>query len=200
MSFHVAEQFSLFDPPRRASEPFRVGKELASPYDRRFSGPPPEMRFALYTDGSCARNPGGPGGWCAILLRSGQRLKTVSGHSVKTTNNREELRAILEGLKLLNAGDGVDIVTDSQYAQKGASLWIKQWIRNGWRTGNKGRGGPVKNYDLWREIYELKRPLFCRFVWVRGHNGDKWNEECDRIAALRAADKIPFEYKDELDG
>jgi len=143
-------------------------------------------KVTLVTDGACLGNPG-PGGWAA-LLRYGQHEKVLTGGEPETTNNRMELLAVIEGLKLLNQVCSVRVVTDSQYVMNAFSKgWIVSWKRNGWRTADKK---PVKNQDLWEDLdAEIERHTVT-WEWVRGHNGHPDNERVDeaaRQAAARAA-------------
>ncbi len=120
-----------------------------------------------------------------MLLKNGKPQWEVSGHLTCTTNNRAELIATIEGLSHVPDGTKLQAITDSQYLQKGASLWIDKWIKCDWITKFKGEHQPVKNVDLWKQIAMLKEKLNVTFIWVRGHNGDKWNEYCDLTARQR---------------
>ena len=99
----------------------------------------------IYTDGACQGNPG-PGGWGALLI-SGQHRRELSGGEAHTTNNRMELRAVIEALNALKKSSQIILYTDSQYVQKGITEWIHAWKKNQWRTASKA---PVKNADLWQ--------------------------------------------------
>lgn len=137
-------------------------------------GPTTESEYVIYTDGSCLKNPNGPGGWCAIVTQSGRKVAVLKGALPRTTNNRAELTAALEALRYVPEGGKCTIVTDSRYVECGAMKWYRNWQRRGFRA--------VKNPSLWKEILQLKQKRECAFKWVRGHNGDALNEECDRIA------------------
>lgn len=133
----------------------------------------------IWTDGGCQGNPG-PGGW-AYVIRSAQGSGEHMGFELLTTNNRMELTAVREALKELSAnprwrGLPVTISTDSQYVQKGITEWIHAWARNGWKTSAKK---PVKNVELWSELWDLSRHLQLHWVWVMGHAGNAMNERCD---------------------
>ena len=106
-------------------------------------------QVTLITDGSCLGNPG-PGGWAAII-RFGSRKKELSGGERETTNNRMEMRAVLEGLNALNEPCEVLLEIDSQYVKNGVTQWMDGWKRKGWKTASKQ---PVKNQDLWRALDE----------------------------------------------
>lgn len=185
---YKAEQFDLFKPPKGSAiksqvrAPFHVSKEQSSVFDRRMSGPPPKERYTIYTDGACHPNPG-IGAWCAIVLRGGKKIAVLVGRESETTNNRAELCGIITALEWLRESDGATILSDSQYCVQGCNTWRHSWARRGWTLGSKkNRGQPVLNSDLWKRIHELCRTRFVDFKWVRGHNGDRWNEECDQIA------------------
>ena len=131
----------------------------------------------LYTDGACSGNPG-PGGW-GVLLRSGSRERTLHGGEPETTNNRMELRAVIEGLNALKRPCAVDIYTDSRYVKDGIGQWLPRWKRNGWRTAQKK---PVKNQDLWEQLDAALQRHEVRWHWVRGHSGHPENERADELA------------------
>ncbi len=131
----------------------------------------------IHTDGACSGNPG-IGGWAAVLEYN-KTQKSISGAAAHTTNNRMELQAAIEGLKTLTIPCQVIIFTDSTYLRDGISKWVYNWQRNGWRTAGKK---PVKNQDLWRELIELSEKHHIQWNWLKGHNGNPQNEECDRLA------------------
>ncbi|MEI9885197.1 MAG: ribonuclease HI [Rhizomicrobium sp.] len=134
-------------------------------------------RVEIFTDGACSGNPG-PGGWGAIL-RSGGHEKELSGGEKATTNNRMEMMAVIQGLAALKAPSAVTLYTDSRYVLDGATKWIKNWKKNGWKTADKK---PVKNEDLWRALEsELSRHEVA-WKWVRGHDGHPENERADALA------------------
>jgi ribonuclease HI len=134
-------------------------------------------RIEIYTDGACKGNPG-PGGWGA-LLRSGTHEKEIFGGERHTTNNRMEITAVIESLKLVKKKSKVCIYTDSTYVKDGISSWIKQWKINGWKTAAKK---PVKNEELWKELDLLVSQHQIEWVWVKGHAGDEGNERADALA------------------
>lgn len=134
-------------------------------------------RVEIFTDGACRGNPG-PGGWAA-LLRYGDTEKLVNGASAQTTNNRMELQAAIEGLKLLKRSSRVVLTTDSEYLRKGINTWVAKWKRNGWRTAQKK---PVKNRDLWEVLDELAVDHEIEWCWVKGHSGHPENERVDQAA------------------
>ncbi|MFC3866358.1 ribonuclease HI [Alcaligenes aquatilis] len=131
----------------------------------------------IWTDGACKGNPG-LGGWGA-LLRHGGREKAICGGEADTTNNRMELRAVIEALKVLKRPCQVRVHTDSQYVQKGMNEWLPGWKARGWRTADKK---PVKNADLWQELEQQAAKHELTWLWVRGHAGDPGNERADQLA------------------
>ena len=136
----------------------------------------------IYTDGACKGNPG-PGGWGALLLYRGHE-KEIYGSDPVTTNNRMELRAVIEALRMLKGPSRVEIYTDSSYVQQGMSSWLGKWKAQGWKTADRKA---VKNEDLWRELDELARAHQVSWNWVRGHAGHPENERADRLANLGVA-------------
>lgn len=138
----------------------------------------------LYTDGACSGNPG-PGGWAAILKHPGSdAIRKLSGGQPRTTNNRMEMTAVIEGLKSLKEGTRwrVHLVSDSEYVIKGLTEWLAGWIANNWRRGKKAGAPPVKNVDLWKTLHALSERHQMTYEHVRGHTGHPENEECDRLA------------------
>ncbi|MCE2988676.1 MAG: ribonuclease HI [Burkholderiales bacterium] len=142
----------------------------------------PDKRVRIFADGACKGNPG-PGGWGAIL-RFGDSEKEIFGGEPATTNNRMELRAVIEALTLLTRRYAIEVYTDSAYVQKGISEWIHGWKRNGWRTADKK---PVKNDDLWRVLDQLASQHQIEWHWVKGHAGHPENERADALANLGVA-------------
>jgi len=132
----------------------------------------------LFCDGACSGNPG-PGGWGTILRYKG-REKELSGGEARTTNNRMELTALLEGLRAVKEPCRVTATTDSSYVADGINKgWARGWQRNGWVKSDKK---PALNADLWEALLgELDRHEVA-VRWVRGHNGHPENERCDRLA------------------
>jgi ribonuclease HI len=146
------------------------------------AGPPP-VAVELFTDGACSGNPG-PGGWGAILRFKGTE-KELCGGEPATTNNRMELRAVIEGLNALKRPCVVDVWTDSQYVQKGITEWLRGWKFRGWKTADNK---PVKNEDLWRALDAAAASHRVTWHWVKGHAGHPENERADALArqGLRA--------------
>ena len=141
-------------------------------------------KIEIYTDGACLGNPG-RGGWGAILIYK-EHQKKISGGEKDTTNNRMELQAVIEALKLLKKPSDINLYTDSKYVIDGITTWIKGWKKNGWRTANRKA---VKNSDLWQllEAETLKHPI--NWIWVKGHSGNHFNEIVD-VLARESAERI----------
>lgn len=135
----------------------------------------------FYTDGACSCNPG-PGGWGTVVyFNDGSVYEMGGGETSSTTNNRMELLAAIEALKVLKASgqnQPVTLYTDSEYVINGITKWIKGWKKKGWKTA---AGKAVLNQDLWETLDQLNSP---RVDWqhVRGHSGNEGNERCDAIA------------------
>ena len=123
----------------------------------------PLKNVTVYTDGACSGNPG-PGGWAALLIY-GKKERVITGHEPQTTNNRMELAAVVESLRVLKETCQVAVHTDSSYVANAFNEnWIEGWIKRGWKTaGNK----PVKNQDLWEELIKQVDRHKVTFVKVR---------------------------------
>jgi ribonuclease HI len=131
----------------------------------------------IYSDGACKGNPG-IGSWAYVLLQDNEEVYD-SGVEPHTTNNRMELRGVIEGLASLNIPNKITLFVDSQYVKNGCETWMKNWIRNGWKTASKE---PVKNKDLWIRLNELLSFHEVSFTWVKGHSGNKYNDKADALA------------------
>jgi len=135
----------------------------------------------IYTDGSCLKNPGN-GGWAAIINIDNE-IKKISGSVKDTTNNKMELMAPIKALQELKERQLIEIYTDSQYVKLGITDWIHKWIKNNWQTSKKE---PVKNKELWIELYELTKSYEIKWIWVKAHAGNILNEEVDLLAKQAA--------------
>lgn len=131
-------------------------------------------KILLYTDGAASGNPG-PGGW-GVVLKCGSLRKEMSGGFARTTNNRMELLAVIEGLRAIRWDNAeVDVWSDSTYVVKSVTEgWLDNWIRKSWKK--------VKNVDLWQEFLPLYRSHRVTFHWLKGHAGHPENERCDALA------------------
>ncbi len=135
-------------------------------------------KVEIYTDGACSGNPGA-GGWGTILVYNGHE-KELSGGESDTTNNRMEMRAVIEGLKALKEPCEVTLTSDSQYVCNAITKgWAKSWKKNNWIKSDKTQ---AKNSDLWEEILKLLDIHKVNIVWVKGHDGHPYNERCDKLA------------------
>ena len=136
----------------------------------------------VYTDGACRGNPG-CGGWGAILMYNG-KAKELSGGERETTNNKMELTAAIEALKALKEPCEVDLYSDSKYLTDAINKgWVYGWKKKGWK---KSDGKPALNVDLWEQILELINKHKVTFIWVKGHDGNEYNERCDILATTYA--------------
>lgn len=134
--------------------------------------------ITIYTDGACSGNPG-PGGWGAILMYNGAQ-KEISGAQKDTTNNIMEITAVLEALKLLKEECNVKVYSDSAYVVNAFNQgWIYNWKKNNWKTAGKS---PVKNQELWEELYKLTQKHKVEFIKVKGHSDNEFNNRCDFLA------------------
>ncbi len=138
-------------------------------------------KIQLICDGSAIGNPG-PGAWAAIL-RYGAAERELVGSEPRTTNNRCELRAAIEGLRALREPCDIIAVTDSQYVKQGITAYIARWKQNGWRTASRK---PVLNQDLWQDLDRLASIQTIRWVWVAGHGDLAVQNRCDAMARAAA--------------
>lgn len=137
------------------------------------------MEITIYTDGSSRGNPG-PGGYGAILM-SGKLRKELSGGYRKTTNNRMELMAVIAALEALKKNSlKITIYTDSQYIVKALNEgWLNKWMATNFAKGKK-------NKDLWVRFYDLYKKHHIKFIWVKGHAENPYNNRCDELATTAA--------------
>ena len=142
-------------------------------------------QIEIFTDGACSGNPG-PGGYGAIL-RYGKHEKEISQGFAETTNNRMELTAAIEALKLLKEPCEVNLFTDSLYLVNGINKgWAKKWKTNGWMRNKQEK---ALNPELWDQLLTLCEQHKITFVWLKGHAGHPENERCDRLA-VAAAERV----------
>ncbi len=130
----------------------------------------------LFSDGSALGNPG-PGGY-GTIIRYKNFEKELTGGDAHTTNNRMELRGVIEGLRALKEPCIVEITSDSSYVVKGINEWLEGWVKKDFKK--------VKNVDLWKEYIEVSKPHQIHAIWVRGHDGHEENERCDDLARATA--------------
>lgn len=135
----------------------------------------------LYTDGACRNNgsKNAAGGWAYVLLwNSMKRELWHSNFEQPATNNRMEIQSIISGLRDIKSRwihpyPGIAVISDSKYCVNGASSWMYLWEKKGWKK---------KNTDLWKKMFDLCKTLNPFFFWVKGHNGNRYNEICDSLA------------------
>lgn len=154
-------------------------------------------KIEIFTDGACTGNPG-KGGYGAVLIYNGNQ-KQISRGFKKTTNNRMELLACIDALKMLKEPCQVDLYSDSKYLTDAVNKnWLSGWMKNGWKKADRK---PVLNVDLWTEIARLTQMHSVNFIWVKGHAGNMFNELCDRLAVdayTNAATFTDEEYEKNL--
>lgn len=136
-----------------------------------------DKKVTIYTDGACDPNPG-QGGWAAILI-SGDSKRELKGAEADTTNNRMELRAVIEALRSLKHPCEVTVWSDSEYLCQGITQWLPKWQVSGWRTSGNRK---VANRELWLQLTRAMRPHVVNWQWLRGHAGHPLNEMADRLA------------------
>jgi ribonuclease HI len=138
--------------------------------------------ITIYTDGAARGNPG-PGGY-GVLLMSGVHRKELSQGYQHTTNNRMELMAVIAGIKAMKKeGMNITVYSDSQYVVKAVEQgWLKNWIKTNFKGGKK-------NTDLWKEYYQLAQKHQIKFIWVKGHASNPFNNRCDELATAAADGK-----------
>lgn len=134
-------------------------------------------KISIYTDGACKGNPG-VGGWGAVLM-CGPHTKEIYGGEPNTTNNRMEVTAVIKALHALKKPCNVILHSDSKYVVDGASKWLSGWFENNWRTA---KGSPIKNLDLWVELFEVSNKHSIEWAWVKGHSGNAGNDLADQLA------------------
>lgn len=149
------------------------------------------MIISVYTDGSCSNHGANKGegsfGYAIIARRNGKEI--VKGFSSKkyfdTTSQRMELSAIIKSIDSIDAGHKIDIYSDSEYCVKGINQWLTGWIKGGILNDKA-------NPDLWEKFIEVRKKHISggstlKFSWVRGHNGNKFNELADRLSRVGRA-------------
>jgi ribonuclease HI len=140
--------------------------------------------LTIYTDGAARGNPG-RGGYGALLMWKG-KVKEISQGFKHTTNNRMELMSVIAALESLNRpGLHIEVYSDSKYVVQAVSeRWLDKWIATDFKGGKK-------NKDLWTRYYKLSKDHQIKFIWVKGHASNPYNQRCDELAT-RAADNGPL--------
>lgn len=119
------------------------------------------------------------GGWGSILMCKGAK-KEISGGSKNTTNNIMELTAVIQALRLVKYPCKIQVYSDSAYVVNAfLQGWIYNWIKKGWKTAD---GNPVKNKELWEELYSFTKTHEIQFIKVKGHSDNEFNNRCDELA------------------
>ena len=153
-------------------------------------------KITIYTDGACSGNPG-PGGY-GTVMQYGKHRRELSGGFRKTTNNRMELLAVIEGLLTLNRPCDVTVYSDSKYIVDAVNLgWARRWQANGWRRNKRER---ALNPDLWAQLLDLLDTHQVTLRWVKGHAGNPGNERADALAvAASKGDSLAIDEGYEVD-
>lgn len=161
----------------------RAPFSAVSPGNSGGDGKPQKGEITVYTDGGSSGNPG-PGGYGAVILHDGEK-RELSGGFRLTTNNRMELMGVITALRSIGDTDlPITLYTDSSYVVNGITKgWAAKWRSNNWIKSDKK---PAINPDLWGELLDLITPLKIRFIWVKGHAGNIYNERCDELAVSSA--------------
>ena len=136
------------------------------------------MKYKIYTDGACSGNPG-PGGWAAVIVEGDEVKEMIYGNEKNTTNNKMELLAPIKAIQKFKRKSEISIFTDSTYVKEGITVWINKWEKNGWKTASKK---PVKNKDLWKRLRDLSSKHSIKWIWVKGHAQNKYNNIVDELA------------------
>ena len=134
--------------------------------------------ITIYTDGACSGNPG-IGGWGIVILELKKEPIFLNGGDDNTTNNQMELTAAIQALKHFEDRQKITLFTDSQYVKNGIESWINNWKKNGWKTASKK---PVKNIELWKKLNDLSSKHSIKWIWVKGHAQNKYNNMVDELA------------------
>lgn len=151
------------------------------------------MKIRIFTDGACSENPG-PGGWAAVF-NTANKCKTISGHEAMTTNNRMELKAVIESYKKIlssmrRSSVDFELYSDSAYVVNSINNnWIDKWQQNDWKTT---KNEDVKNRDLWEELAQLRAKakahgVSVKIIKIKGHAGNTFNELVDKLAKEESA-------------
>ena len=167
--------------PRRASRPTkgaRGGREEHLTLEQVLATHSGGPKTGVFTDGSAIPNPG-PGGWGVVWVEGGEVIEQRHGHEPRTTNNRMELRALIEAYRLLPEEAEIAVFTDSRLCVDTITKWAPGWERKGW----KKKGGEIKNLELVQELLTLFRAHpGCPLEWIAAHSGHRWNEYADSLA------------------
>ena len=136
-------------------------------------------KVTIYTDGACSGNPG-PGGYAAILIYNGNE-KEISGADKSTTNNKMEMLGIIKALETLKEKCDVEVYSDSAYVVNSINKWVYSWKKNNWIKSDKSK---AKNINLWERLLELIAFHNVKFIKVKGHSDNEYNNRCDKLAVM----------------
>jgi ribonuclease HI len=155
---------------------------LSQVLSRYYDGP----QSGVFTDGGASPNPG-PGGWGVVYVEDGEIKEQLHGQHKDTTNNRMELTALIEAMKMLPEEAEVTVYSDSDLCVKTITQWAPNWRKRGW----KRKGGPIKNLELVQELLALyeKHPNLT-LKWIKAHDGSRWNEYADSLATAWMRDEM----------
>jgi len=141
----------------------------------KYTGGPQD---GVFTDGSSVPNPG-PGGWGVVWVRDGEIVEERCGHDPQTTNNRMELKALIEAFGMLPEDAKVTVHTDSKLCLQTVEEWAPKWESKGWTK----KTGPIKNLELVKELLARRRARpGCKIQWIAAHSGHRWNEYADSLS------------------
>ena len=143
----------------------------------------------IFTDGSCSGNPG-PGGWAGVIIHD--LISILTGYDSNTTNNRMELIATINVIKLIDPKTSINLFTDSNYVKSGITVWINNWIKNNWKNSQKKE---VANKDLWLQLYNLNNTYKINWNWVKAHENNTYNNLADEYAVLSMRNQQSFNIK-----
>ncbi|SES63948.1 ribonuclease HI [Natronincola peptidivorans] len=135
----------------------------------------------IYTDGACRGNgqENALGGYGIILMYKNNK-KEIKKAFPDTTNNKMELSAVIDALEMLKEPCNVEVYSDSAYVVNAINQnWIDNWIKKGWKTAKKE---PVKNKELWLRLIEMLSYHNVKFIKVKGHSDNEYNNRCDQLA------------------
>ena len=143
-------------------------------------------KVTIYTDGACSGNPG-PGGYGAVLIYNGNE-KEISGGEKSTTNNKMEMMGVIKALEMLKEKCDVEVYSDSAYVVNSINnKWVYSWKKNNWIKSDKSK---AKNIDLWERLLELIEYHNVKFVKVKGHADNEYNNRCDKLAVKAREDVV----------
>ncbi len=143
-------------------------------------------KVTIYTDGACSGNPG-PGGYGAVLIYNGNE-KEISGGEKSTTNNKMEMMGVIKALEMLKEKCDVEVYSDSAYVVNSINnKWVYSWKKNNWIKSDKSK---AKNIELWERLLELIDYHNVKFVKVKGHADNEYNNRCDKLAVKAREDVV----------